>query len=356
MRKWNSAAWVIVASAVVFSLSAAASRYLETDLISDQPNTAPVTDARLVNPWGIDASPTGPWWVADNKTGLSTVYNAQGQPFPLANPIVVTIPPPPGQHGPSSPTGIVFNGSTSFPVAPNHPATFIFVTEDGTVSAWNNAVNPKQAILKVDNSKNSIYKGVTIGSHGGANFLYAANFHQGTVDVWDANFSKVVLPSSAFQDVQIPAGYAPFNVQNINGQIYVAFAKQDDDKEDEEAGAGLGYVDAFDTAGNLLMRLENGSWMNAPWAVTLAPDHFGDFSKHLLVGQFGSGQIAAFNPQSGKFVGLLEHSSGKPVAIEGLWGLKFGNGGTAGHRNDLFFAAGVDDEEHGLFGKLTAIP
>jgi len=320
-----------------------AQHYQQTNLVSDLEQSAKTKDGNLVNPWGITHGPTTPWWVSDNGTGVSTLYNGSGQP----NPLVVTIPLPPSANGHSAPTGIVFNQGSDFA-----SARFIFATEDGTIASWNGGTN---AILQVNNSATAIYKGITIAANDDAKLLYAANFHAGTVDVFDKNFSSVTLPTGAFTDDHMPRGFAPFNVQNIDGVIFVAFAKQDEEKEDEVAGAGLGFVDAFDANGKLLMRLKSGQWLNAPWAVALAPADFGKFSHHLLVGNFGSGQIAAFDPKNGNFKGLLRGPHGHPITIEGLWGMAFGNDANAGPANTLFFAAGIDDEKHGLFGTLTPI-
>jgi uncharacterized protein (TIGR03118 family) len=341
-----------IVATLSLSSSVSAQHYQQTNLVSDIPGLAATTDPHLVNPWGIARSPMSPWWVADNGTGVSTLYTGAGQPVPL----VVTIPPPPGGTPPSAPTGIVFNGTTDFNIAPGSPAVFIFVTEEGTVAGWNPAVDPTNAILTVNNSGSAIYKGATIAQRDGANLLYAANFFGGSIDVFDKDFAPVNLGPGAFTDPSLPEGFAPFNVQNINGTIYVAFAKQDEEKEDEVAGPGLGFVDAFDTSGNLLLQLKSGHWMNAPWGITLAPSDFGKLSNRLLVGQFGSGQIATFDPETGNFHGLLRGLRGQPLTIEGLWGLAFGNGGAAGPTNTLFFAAGIDDEEHGLFGTITPVP
>ena len=332
----------------------AAKNYIQTNLVSDVPGLAQITDPNLVNSWGIAHPPTGPWWVADNGMGVSTLYNGTGVPFPAGNPLIVTIPPPAGGTDPSTPTGIVFSGGLDFEVAPGKTATFIFVTEDGTISAWNRTVDPNNATLKVDNSPGAVYKGATIAKKGNANVLYVANFSGGTVDVFDTDFNQIDLSAGAFTDKSIPAGFAPFNVQNIEGRIFVTFAQQDAQKHDNLDGPGVGFVDVFDPGGNLLMRLKNGNWMDAPWGITLAPSNFGRFSEHLLVGNFGSGQIAAFDPEEGNFQGLLRSTDGKPITIDGLWGLGFGNGANAGPVNTLFFAAGINDEQHGLFGAITS--
>ena len=325
------------------SMHAFAQHYQQINLVSDVPGMAPVTDANLVNPWGLASSSSSPWWVADNGTGVSTLYNGAGQKINLT----VTIPPPAGGTPPSAPTGIVFNGNSS----DFGGARFIFVTEDGTISAWTTGSN---AVLEYTNPTKAVYKGATIAQVNGANFLYVANFFNGTVDVFNTSFVPTFVPTGAFTDPQIPAGFAPFNVQELNGNLFVAFAKQDEDKEDEVAGPGLGYADIFDPNGNLLLRLRSGHWMNAPWGVALAPDTgFGKLEGRLLVGQFGSGQIATFDLDHGNFHGMLLGLRGRPLQIEGLWALRFGNGANAGPVDTLFFTAGIDDEAHGLFGTIT---
>ena len=328
-----------------------AQHYQQTNLVSDVPGLAQFPDPDLVNPWGLAASSASPWWVADNGTGLSTLYKGDGTKQGL----VVTVATPPGDTDPATPTGIVFNGSSDFTLTDDttSAARFIFVTEDGTISGWRSGT---QSILKVNNSGLAIYKGVTIAQGGGANLLYVANFFTGSVDVFDTNYAPVTLAAGAFTDPTLPEGFAPFNVQNINGNVYVAFAKQDEEKEDEVAGRKLGYVDVFDGNGNLLQRIEHGPWMNAPWGLAMAPADFGKSSNTLLVGMFGSGQIATFDPVTGDFEGLLRDRHGKPIQIDGLWALQFGNGGSAGPTNTLFFTAGIDDEAHGLFGTVTPIP
>jgi uncharacterized protein (TIGR03118 family) len=331
--------------------------YKQTNLVSDIPNLAAKTDPNLVNPWGVARSAGSPWWVADNGQGVSTLYDGSGNPFPPPpnGPLVVNIPTPPGGTPPATPTGIVFNGSSDFAVAAGKPAIFVFVTEDGTVSGWNPGVDAHNAILKVNNSPKAVYKGATIGEADGARFLYVANFRRGRIDVFDTNFTRVRLSEEAFEDDELPRGFAPFNVQNIGGNLYVTFAKQDEQKHDEVAGSGLGFVDIFSTRGRLLTHLEHGSWFNAPWGVALAPGDFGEFSHHLLIGNFGSGQIAAFNPVTKRFTGNVRNLDDSVLVIDGLWGISFGNSATAGPYNALFFAAGIQDEQHGLFGMLTPV-
>ncbi len=347
---------LILAGALALAPAALAKQgYVQHNLVSDVEGRADRTDPNLVNPWGIVHSATSPWWINANGTGLSFLYNGDGAAFPLPpmDPLIVTIPPP-GLTGTSAPTGIVFNGTSDFEVATGLPARFIFATEDGTISGWNPTADPTHAILKA-NPPDALYKGLALGKMGDQNVLFAANFRNGTVDVFDTNFNLVAMPAGAFMDANVPQGFAPFNVANIGGVIFVTFAMQDEEREDDVAGPGLGYVDEFTPDGTLLMRLEHGPWMNGPWAVVMAPQGFGKVSGRLLVGNFGSGQIASFEAESGEFEGMLRGLRGRPITIEGLWGLGFGNGANAGPTTTLFFAAGIEDEAHGLFGTLTAV-
>jgi uncharacterized protein (TIGR03118 family) len=331
-----------------------AGAYLQTNLTSDLPGVAGHMDANLVNPWGlaVNPAPNGFMWVADNGTGLSTLYDGNG----VANSLVVTIPPPASMPtATAAPTGIVFNGSSDFMVTSGGKtgtAAFLFATEDGTISAWAPAVDLTHAILEVDNSAaGAVYKGLALGSNAtNGSLLFAANFNAGTVDVYDKNFKKVNLP---FKDATLPAGFAPFRVANIGGSIYVAYAMQNADKHDDVAGPGNGFIDVFDTNGNLLRRLVSGGQLNSPWALVRAPANFGAFSNDLLVGNFGNGLINAFDPTTGAFLGQLQDFNGNAIHIDGLWGLAFGNGTTAGNTNTLFFAAGINGERNGLFGSLT---
>ncbi len=333
---------------VLLPLTAAAQHYDQTNLVSDVPGLAAQTDPDLVNPWGLTRSATSPWWVSDNGTGKSTLYNAIGTKLGL----VVTVPPPSG----SSPTGTVFNGGSGFAVSQglaSGPARFLFATEDGTISGWNPSVDGTHAIIAVNHTGTAVYKGLTLGMLDGNAFLYAANFKSGKVEVYNSSWMPTTAPGM-FADPLLPAGYAPFDVETIGGNIFVAFAKQGEGL-DEEHGRGLGYVDEFDAGGNLLLRLQHGPWLNAPWGLALSPANFGLFSNNILVGNFGSGEIAAFDPTTGEFLGRL-HSAKGTLVIPGLWAIKFGGGApNNGATNVLFFTAGIDDEEHGLFGTLTAI-
>ncbi|MGA3008455.1 MAG: TIGR03118 family protein, partial [Opitutaceae bacterium] len=327
------------------------SLYLQTNLVSDIPGAAAVTDPNLVNPWGLSRSATSPWWVADNGSGLSTLYNGAG----AIQALVVTLPNAPGATGPSGPTGTVFNGvATDFLVAPGKPAHFIFDSENGIISAWNSG--PAAAIV-VDNSATAVYKGMTLAQNNGVTLLYTADFETGKVDVFDTNFAPVDLGAGAFQDERLPANYTPFNVQSIGSSIYVTFAeRQGNSIINEQDGTGLGRVDVFSPAGVLQMRLRHGPWFNAPWGVVLAPANFGEASNRILVGNFGSGLIAMFDPANGEFRGFLRGTTGFPLAIDRLWALAFGNGASAGPATTLFFSAGIFDENHGLFGTITPLP
>ncbi len=338
--------WLAVIA--VFSLPAVAQKYQATITTSDISNISVFTDANLNNPWGLSIGPAGAWWVSDNGTGLSTLYDGTGKPQAL----VVTIPSANGSDT-GTPSGTVFNGTTDFQLAAGKQALFLFVTEDGTMSGWNPGVNGTNAIITVNNSASgAVYKGLAMASAGGANYLYATNFNAGTVEVYDKNFAPHSFGANAFQDSSIPEGFAPFNVQAIGSNLVVTYAKQDAEKHDDEAGPGNGYVDIYDTQGNLLRRLPHLVYMNSPWAVVQAPADFGAFSGDLLVGNFGSGSIMAFNPNNGNFIGLVFDPAALNLRINGLWALAFGNGGTGGPTNTLYFTAGVFGEAHGLFGTI----
>jgi uncharacterized protein (TIGR03118 family) len=317
------------------------------NLVSDQPGVAVNLDPNLVNAWGLVASTTSPWWVANNETATSTLYNGVGMPIPL----VVSVP--------GAPTGIVFNGGPSFVVtngASFGPARFLFASEDGTISGWNPGVPPPapshQANVGYTSPDGAIYKGLAIATTANGSFLYAADFHHARVDVLDGNFALVSLPG-AFVDPDLPPGFAPFGIQNLQGRIYVAYAKQDESAEDEIAGEGLGFVSVFDTEGHFLARVASGEPLDAPWGMAIAPAGFGRFSGNLLVGNFGNGRINAYDLATFEPRGHLKTVDHHPLVIDGLWGIGFGNGSGSGPTTTLYFAAGPDDEAHGLFGSIT---
>ncbi len=350
----ESARKALLALALVtagFQTLASAQKYSQTNLISDVPGWAATVDPNLVNAWGIAFSPTSPAWVADNGTGVSTLYTGAGGIVPL----VVTVPGPAGSMDHSAPTGIVFNGNGGFTVSGNGTSgssVFIFATEDGTISGWNPGVDLHNAVRMVDNSgMEAVYKGLAIGKKENSAFIYATNFRSGWVEMYDSNFQWV----KNFTDWDLPRGYAPFGIQNINGKLYVTFALQDEDKEDDVAGPGHGFVDVFDLNGNRLKRLISRGQLNSPWGLALAPSNFGKFSGNLLVGNFGNGHINAFDIQTGGARGHMLRPNGRNLEIDGLWGLAFGTGGASGPTNTLLFTAGPDDESHGLFGTITAV-
>jgi uncharacterized protein (TIGR03118 family) len=326
--------------------------YHQTNLVSDLPGLAQLTDPDLVNPWGLAAGPTTPAWVADNGTDKATIYPGfvNGSPITKA-PLVVSIPG-------GAPTGQVFNPTAGFVVRSGDasgPARFIFDSEAGLVTGWNPGVPPPPTSTQAQvgaGVPDAIYKGLAIADSGGATFLYAADFHHARIDVFDQGFNLVHLAGS-FTDPAIPPGYAPFNVQELGGLLYVAYAKQDAEAEDEVAGPALGFVDVYSTSGQLLRHLIEHGQLNAPWGLVLAPAGFGRFAGALLVGNFGNGRINAYNPTTGEFLGRLRHEDGSPIEIDGLWALRFGNGVT-GDPTTLLFTAGIDDEAHGLFGAIQA--
>ena len=350
--------------------------YVVTNLTSDIPGMAANTDPVLQNAWGVAFTPgASPFWIADNATGCSTLYDGQGVPQPQPMPLLVKIPLPggkvpasackhvdpnqPPKKTPAAPTGLVWNPTSTFFV-PNTtmPATFIWDTEDGTVAAWTGGLTPPdQAVLAVDNSPGAVYKGLVFGTNVHGVFLFAANFRAGTVDVFGPatdNSNGMYVPVTTdgdFTDPGIPAGFAPFGIQNINGDLFVTYAKQNEEKHDDVAGPGNGFVDIFDTDGHLLRRFASQGPLNSPWGVARASFAFGGFSGDILIGNFGDGQINAFD-SDGNFLGTLKDGKGQPVVIEGLWTLTLG-GGRNSSSDTLYFTAGINGEADGLFGTIT---
>jgi len=364
--------------------------YNQTNLVSNTSGAA-VTDPQLTNPWGLSRGSGSPWWVSDNATGVSTLYNGAG----ARQSLIVTIPPadPTNKNTPiGSPTGTIFNGGqTDFFLAPGKPAIFLFSTIDGTIAGWNPAVAvaqgaappSTQAVTMVKTTDDSSYTGLTSAFIDGKPYLYAANFTKGRVDVYDSSFhlvnaSKTHLgehtvagdsdSEDSFVDEKLPPSYMPFNVQAIGNDIVVTYALHEEGSRFETDGPGLGFVDIYSSTGRLLVRLEHGDWLNAPWGVALAPLDFGRFSHDLLIGQFAgggdtqsSGWIAAYDLATGKFDGLLENATGSPLAINGIWALSAGNISPA--NNDaaaepaahVYFTAGPNRGSGGLFGYLTAV-
>jgi uncharacterized protein (TIGR03118 family) len=332
------------------------SKYVQHNLVSDISGLADQTDPKLLNPWGLALNSTGAFWVANNRSGTVTLYDGSGHPFPAGNPLTVNIPQPPSGSAPGSPTGQLFNGTPAFEITPGNPALFIFVAESGVICGWNPSVDPQNAKLIVDRSSSgAVYKGVALGANASGPLLYAANFMAGTIDVFDGNFQPVTV-AGGFNDPNLPAGFAPFNIQKIGRELYVTYALQDAAKHADVAGAGNGLIDVFDADGNLKQRLASNGVLNSPWGITLAPNFFGDYSNTLLVGNFGDGSINAFDPLTGASLGTLQDANGSPINIPGLWALQFGNGHNGGDANTLYFAAGISNggsvQDHGLLGSI----
>jgi len=380
-----------VALNLILGVTAFAQHYTQTNLVSNMSGVAPFTDPQLINAWGLSRGSGSPWWVSDQATGFSTLYDGAGAKQSL----IVTIPPadPTNKNTPiGSPTGTIFNGSqTDFLLAPGKPAAFLFSTIDGTIAAWNPTVAVDQGAVPPSTHAVTVFKatdgssftGLTSALIGGKRFLYAANFTKGRVDIFDNMFQPVTVkshsdgnsgegngpfPRNRFTDESLPDHYVPFNVQAIGNDVVVTYVLHEGSSPFETDGPGLGFVDIFSSNGQLLRRLQHGDWLNAPWGVALAPLDFGRFSHDLFVGQFAgggqtqsSGFIAAYDLATGKLDGLLEDASGKPLAINGIWSLSPGNVSPA--NNDpatapaaaVYFTAGPNHGSGGLLGHLTAV-
>jgi uncharacterized protein (TIGR03118 family) len=375
---------------------------LQTNLVSDLPGVAQTLDPNLVNPWGISQGAGGPFWTSDNNAGVATLFNVPGAtPTTVSiNPLVVNIPTPVSLTG-GTPDGTVRNnGGSGFQITgPNQAgqatsasSVFLFATEDGTIVGWNPGIDPTgkfagpggastQAVIAVDNSDNNftnpdpnqqtgaVYKGLSIATSNTPIFasdpnttsvLYAANFRSGQVEVYDSNFHRVNLSAGAFADPNLPTGFAPFDVQVLNGKVYVTYALQDAAKHDDVGGQGHGFIDVFNLDGtpglpNGQERLVSRGPLDSPWGLAIAPSGFGSLGGDLLVGNFKSGFIDIFNPTTGQFLGNLKDPDGEPIQVDRLWALRFGGGGAGGDPNTLYFTAGIDNELHGLFGAFSAV-
>jgi uncharacterized protein (TIGR03118 family) len=339
----SSATIALVVTALVGTASAAAGGYVQENLVSDLPGVAQFHDPALVNPWGMSRGPNTPVWVSDNGADVTTLYNgAVGNPeSPVGKPLTVSIPG-------GAPTGQVFNDAGAFLLpGTSTPSRFIFIGEDGDLTAW--AGGPVATL--VGHTDGAVYKGLALAHSPSGPMLLAANFHDNRIDVFDGTFAHVPA-DGLFSDPTLPQGFAPFNVAEINGQIFVTYAKQDADREDE-AGPAQGFIDVYTTGGSLVKRFATHGVLNSPWGMTIAPANFGQFSGALLVGNFGDGQIHAFDLNTGEVLGILRGTSGKPLAIDGLWGLMVGDA-VAGGPNSVWFSAGPDHEAHGLVGVLRA--
>jgi uncharacterized protein (TIGR03118 family) len=341
----------ITAAILVAGMPASAAvdnAYTVHPLVSDVPGAAAATDTNVINAWGLVAGPTTPWWISDNGAGAgkSTLYNASTNTIPG---LVVNVA--------GGPTGIVFHNAATDPsnfiLPANGSAVFIFASEDGLIRGWNGGTVAQLAPIEPVADAN--FKGLAIGQTASGPRLFAADFHNGAVDVFDGSWHLV--QNSGFADPGLPEDYAPFGIQTIGSRVFVAYAKHDAEEEDEEEpGQGLGFVDVYDTSGNLLGRVAQHGQLNAPWGIAQAPAGFGRFAGDLLVGNFGDGQINAYEELSnGHFEhrGELRGADGKPLTIDGLWALEFGNNAGAGPASTLFFTAGPEEETHGLFGSIT---
>lgn len=346
LRFWMPAlavSMLVATPALLYAAPNPGNSFFQHNLVSDLPGMAYFTDPDLVNPWGVSFSPTSPMWVSDNGTGLSTLYNGAG----VKQGLIVSIPP----AGAAAPTGQVFNSTPDF--GGSH---FVFATEDGTIASWTGGTS---AVLSYASPVGAVYKGLALGNNGSANFLYAADFHNNAINVFDKNFNPVSL-SGSFTDPGLPSGYAPFNIQAVGSRIYVTYAVQDAAKHDDVAGPGNGILDVFDTNGNFIQRLvSNGGALNSPWGMAWAPAGFGKFGGDLLVGNFGDGTINVFD-STGTWIAMLDDANGNPLTNLGLWAIVFGNNGTGSDPNSLYFTAGIPGsgnlEDHGLFGDITATP
>ena len=315
--------------------------YSQTNLVSDTPGiSANRTDTLLANAWGIAIGPTGTFWISDNHSGTTAVYDNNGAQVRYE----VNIP---NGTKAASPSGVVYNGTSNFSTPHNGTATFIFATEDGILSAWNSSTGNTTVTVADRSSANAVYKGITIASDNGLNYIYATDFHNGKIDVYDGNFNLI---SKSFSDPNIPAGFAPFNIQNINDMLYVTYAKQKGpDNMDDEKGAGNGYVDIFMPSGTLVKRFASQGALNSPWGIAAAPSTFGQGTGSVLIGNFGDGHISVYDV-NGNYTGQLMNG-GNVVAIQGLWAITF-NTVSPADPNLLYFTAGPNDERNGIFGYL----
>jgi uncharacterized protein (TIGR03118 family) len=341
-----SALLVVAGAGPALAHAGQPTRFAEVDQVSDQTGKANVTDPNLVNAWGLALSPTSPLWVANNGTNTSTLYaGGVGGAAVTKAPLTVTVPG-------GAPTGQVFSGGTDFVVTGpggSGPARFLFASEGGDITGWNPTANPTVAVLAA-HVDGAIYKGLALATTSFGSFLLAADFHNARIDVFDGQFRRIPLPPQFFfHDPKLPQGYAPFNVLVSGDKVYVAYAKQDADRKDEVAGAGLGFVDVYTNFGLTVHRVASRGPLNAPWGLAFAPASFGEFAGDLLVGNFGDGRISAYDGDH--FEGQLRGTNGSPIAIDGLWALLPGTASTGG-TDSLWFSAGPDDEQHGLIGQL----
>lgn len=327
------------------------SDYVAHYLVSDGALAADYVDTNLIDPWGIIFAPNSPVLVINKGTQTGTMYDGNG----VKQSTTITFPS--GANGAANPTGGVYNGTSDFVVSKNGvsaPANYVFDGEGGTITAWSNSVSSNPMIVYDDGTGGAVYKGLAIASVGNQNYVYASDFHNSKVDVFNGSFMKVTTHGN-FTDPNIPSGYAPFGIQNIGGNIIVTFAQQTaPDNRLNNTGAGLGYVDMFDVSGNLIKRIATQGPLNAPWGVVMAPSNFAGFSNMLLIGNFGDGRINAYDINMGNFMGTLADKNGTPVQVPGMWGLAFGNGAASQPTNTLYFASGINKGNDGVYGRIPA--
>jgi uncharacterized protein (TIGR03118 family) len=333
--KWGSGILALSLSPALLS----ASSFVQTDLVSNIPGLAVLTDPNLVDPWGVAFSATSPFWISDNVTNLGTLYTGT----PTINSTVVSVP--------GGPTGQVNNGNASaFVLSDGKSANFIFDTQAGTILAWNSTIGSTAATVYTNPNSNASYTGLALGTNGGNTYLYAANA-AGSIDVFTSSFAPTSLAGN-FTDPNLPAGYVPYNIQLINGELYVTYVIYD--SQGNETTSGI--VDIYNTDGTFASRFSSSAFLDAPWGITQAPTSFGQFGGDILIGNFLNGEINAFDPVNGGYLGTLDGSNGNPIADPGLWALEFRTGGTGDNPNTLYFTAGINDETDGLFGEIATTP
>jgi uncharacterized protein (TIGR03118 family) len=351
-RTLSVALWAALVTVCGANHALAAPIYAQVNLASDIPGMAAFTDPNLKNPWGMAFTATSPFWLSDQGASVSTLYNGAGQPQALVVGIPKTSPPTP----PQGPTGQVANASTDFQLTPGNPARFIFATLAGTIAGWNPAVNANTAVTEFTATDHATYTGLANATAAGNNLLYAADFANRKIDVFNASFQKTSVAGTFTDPGGIPANYSPYNVQNVGGKLYVEYAKVDPITHRASEDLNQGIVNVFDTSGNFLQRLATDAHLSSPWGVTMAPAGFGGFGGDILVGNFGDGTISAFNPLTGAFLGALSDVQGNPISNDGLWAINFRAPGSGFDSNTLFFSAGINDEANGLFGAIQVVP
>jgi uncharacterized protein (TIGR03118 family) len=341
---------------ILIAVAASAQNYTVNVLTTDVVGMAPNSDPNLINPIGLARGILGPWWVANNGTPKSTLYGGDGGPRGL----IVTLDSYAGSSNPTKATGIVFGGNAGFNVTPGNSALFLFSTMDGTILAWSpfDFFHTFNAVVMVDRHGQASYTGLALAEIGTASFLYAVNALNGSIEMFDTNFQSVTLGRDAFHDPNMPHDFAPFNVQNIGQDIVVTYSRRVGMNSDGPQG----WVAIFDARGRFLSRLQSGPWLNAPWGITMTPHDFGEFSHMLVVANHGNGQVAAFDPFTGRFAGLMLDANGNVLSIDGLWAIDFGDGGISdftgtntGAYNACYFTAGTHEGLHGAFGNVIPV-